>query len=95
VYEEAVAFLKLRFFFGFMFVVQRALVDKPKKESVNDRKVTEDCCKKSKEFGEIRMRRLKRYVPHILLILTQLSFSGWHIVGTLSLKDGADPLVRT
>jgi len=30
---------------------------------------------------------------HLLLLLVMLCFSGWHIVGSLALKDGADPLV--
>ncbi|CAM9306113.1 unnamed protein product, partial [Ectocarpus fasciculatus] len=29
---------------------------------------------------------------HVLLILTQMSYSGWHIVGSQALSDGADPL---
>jgi len=35
----------------------------------------------------------ERAIPHILLALAQLSFSGWHIVGSLSLGMGADALV--
>lgn len=30
---------------------------------------------------------------HLLLILTQFCFSGWHIVGSQALNDGADPLM--
>eukprot|EP01036_Dinobryon_divergens_P029895 gene29895-39064_t len=32
------------------------------------------------------------WMPHVLLTLVQLAFSGWHIVGSLALRDGADPL---
>lgn len=32
------------------------------------------------------------WMPHLLLALVQLAFSGWHILGSLALKDGADPL---
>ena len=32
-------------------------------------------------------------MPHLLLGLVQLAFSGWHILGSLALRDGADPLV--
>jgi drug/metabolite transporter (DMT)-like permease len=30
---------------------------------------------------------------HVLLVITQLCFSGWHIVGSQALSDGADPLI--
>lgn len=33
------------------------------------------------------------YFPHALLICVQLCFSGWHIVGSICLKDGANPLI--
>lgn len=29
---------------------------------------------------------------HLLLVLTQFSYSGWHIVGAQALSEGADPL---
>mmetsp|Transcript_738 Transcript_738/g.747 ORF Transcript_738/g.747 Transcript_738/m.747 type:complete len:334 (+) Transcript_738:240-1241(+) len=33
------------------------------------------------------------YVVYILLVLVQLAFSGWYIVGSLSLRTGADPFI--
>lgn len=43
-------------------------------------------------------QRIRRFLPknglaHAALLSAQLCFSGWHIVGSLALKDGADPLV--
>lgn len=35
----------------------------------------------------------KQYISHGLLLSSQLCFSGWHIVGSLSMKDGASPFV--
>jgi drug/metabolite transporter (DMT)-like permease len=35
----------------------------------------------------------KQYVSHGLLLTSQLCFSGWHIVGSIVLKDGASPFV--
>jgi drug/metabolite transporter (DMT)-like permease len=31
--------------------------------------------------------------PHLLLIVSQFLYSGWHIIGFLALKNGANPLV--
>lgn len=36
---------------------------------------------------------MSKNTPYILLLLVQLIFSGWHIIGSISLKEGADPLV--
>ena len=36
---------------------------------------------------------LKTNVAHFALLVAQLCFSGWHVVGHLALKDGADPFV--
>jgi drug/metabolite transporter (DMT)-like permease len=30
---------------------------------------------------------------HFVLVLVQLTFSGWHIIGKVALKEGADPIV--
>lgn len=30
-------------------------------------------------------------VVHLVLASVQLSFSGWHVVGSLALKEGANP----
>lgn len=35
----------------------------------------------------------KQYISHALLLSSQLCFSGWHIVGSLAMKDGASPFV--
>ena len=35
----------------------------------------------------------KQYISHALLLSSQVCFSGWHIVGSLSMKDGASPFV--
>jgi drug/metabolite transporter (DMT)-like permease len=35
----------------------------------------------------------KRTPAHLTLLSAQLCFSGWHIVGSLAMKDGADPFV--
>ena len=35
----------------------------------------------------------EKYAAHFALVLTQLSFSGWHIVSSIVLKDGADPVI--
>lgn len=35
----------------------------------------------------------KRALAHAGLLSVQLCFSGWHIIGSMALKDGADPLV--
>lgn len=32
-------------------------------------------------------------VPHILLIVTQFVFSGWHLLGSLAMRSGANPLI--
>lgn len=39
------------------------------------------------------MSVLRRYLPHLLSLSGQICFSGWHIIGSLALKDGADPFV--
>eukprot|EP01039_Chlorochromonas_danica_P008978 gene8978-9911_t len=39
------------------------------------------------------MTILQRYLPHLLSLSGQLCFSGWHIIGSLALKDGANPIV--
>ena len=31
--------------------------------------------------------------PHVLLIITQFVFSGWHLLGFLALRGGASPLI--
>lgn len=35
----------------------------------------------------------KKTPAHLTLLSAQLCFSGWHIVGSLAMKDGADPFV--
>jgi drug/metabolite transporter (DMT)-like permease len=35
----------------------------------------------------------RKNTAHIVLIAAQMCFSGWHIVGSLAMKDGADPFV--
>lgn len=35
----------------------------------------------------------KKTAAHAALLTAQLCFSGWHIVGSLAMKDGADPFV--
>jgi drug/metabolite transporter (DMT)-like permease len=32
-------------------------------------------------------------LPHILLIVTQFFFSGWHLLGSLAMRGGANPLI--
>lgn len=39
------------------------------------------------------MTKLRPYLPHLVALSGQLCFSGWHIVGSLALKDGANPFV--
>ncbi len=36
---------------------------------------------------------VRSYLPHFALLTAQLCFSGWHIIGSLALKKGADPFV--
>ena len=31
--------------------------------------------------------------PHLLLIVTQFVFSGWHLLGSLAMRSGANPLI--
>lgn len=35
----------------------------------------------------------KLLAPHLLLIITQFTFSGWHLLGSATMKVGANPLV--
>lgn len=35
----------------------------------------------------------KKTAAHLTLLSAQMCFSGWHIVGSLAMKDGADPFV--
>lgn len=37
--------------------------------------------------------KTRQYISHGLLLSSQICFSGWHIVGSLSMKDGASPFV--
>jgi len=32
-------------------------------------------------------------VAHVLLLASQLCFSGWHIIGSMCMKQGANPFV--
>lgn len=42
---------------------------------------------------EGRQSKLTAFTPHIALVFTQLCFSGWHILSSIALGDGANPLV--
>jgi drug/metabolite transporter (DMT)-like permease len=49
-----------------------------------------------KEETKVKMplsEQTKQYLSHGLLLTSQICFSGWHIVGSLVLKDGASPFV--
>lgn len=32
-------------------------------------------------------------LPHVVLVCINLVFSGWHVIGSIALKDGANPLI--
>jgi hypothetical protein len=45
--------------------------------------------KDKKTFGCIK----EAWLVHLVLISIQICFSGWHIVGSIALSEGADALV--
>jgi len=55
--------------------------------------VSEQQQQQQQQQSQTKSSSCTAFVPHLALIFTQLCFSGWHILSSLALGNGANPLV--